>query len=153
MWFGGFSEQGLISHGFVPFLISNFRIQWRQRKVFVAVFALQDAGFRGAGPPVGSPYFFSDAVRFIKAFTVGQHHRQEVEDEDQAGRSLIPQCVGDTFTGWHQLIAQPTDVFPEYLSAATGIADLKRQTVDVLPQRTFGVEVAAHLDDERFHEA
>ncbi len=105
----------------------------RQGEMLVGVVALQYSRFRGVRPPVGSAYFFADTISFVRLGTVGQHHRKEVKDEHQSRSCLIPERMSDSFSGRQQMVAQPADVFPEYLSAATGIADFKRQTVDVLP--------------------
>ena len=143
---------GTLSCGLVAFG-GCFRIFRKKGKVFVFVFALQDTGFGGARPAIGGFYLFADTVCFIESGAVGQHYGKEVEYEHQAGRCLVPQCVGDAFAGRQQLVAQPADFFPECLSAATGITDFNRQTVDVLPERTFGSEVAANLDYQWCHEA
>lgn len=121
--------------------------------MLVFILALQNFCLRSARPPVGGLYFFANAIGFVRLGAIGKCHRQKVENEYQAGSRLIPQRVGNAFSGGQELVAQPADVFPQNLPAATGIADFKHERVDVHPHRTFWREVASNLEDYWVHDS
>jgi len=115
-------------------------------KMFVVVIAFQQPRADLFRTSVGGGDAFADAVAFFRAFVLAGDHRKKIKNKNMVVHFLAPDGLGKLSAGWCHLVAEPSDVFPQGLSAAAGIANFKLQSFYFFPIRIIRGQVTVYFD-------